>query len=225
MGTPRSFAAPRASSRLTAAARTLAWRATRVANFGSAMASIGTATTPANRQPRNAASHSPEFSPQIRMRSAFCDALGGEIFGKLMARFAGVRRRSSGWCGSLGARRLRFRGVGANRVGNIRGGIGGAWRSSVAYSWTVWEWRWDTIAGFESVRWLRVHSGKCGEVATSGTACRAPTGEKATAKRTRLRREPSNGDCGAAVQWRRLKPTLLNDENNDVAMLAKQWGS
>ena len=23
---------------------------------------------------------------------------------------------------------------------------------SVAYSWTVWEWRWDTIAGFGSLR-------------------------------------------------------------------------
>ena len=36
---------------------------------GSAIASIGTATAPAKRQPRNAASHSPEFSPQIRTRS------------------------------------------------------------------------------------------------------------------------------------------------------------
>ena len=34
--------------------------------------------------------------------------------------------------------------------------------------------------------------------------------------------EPSNGDCGVAVRWRRLKPTLLNGEKNEVAMLAKQ---
>jgi hypothetical protein len=31
-------------------------------------------------------------------------------------------------------------------------GLAGHGGFSVAYSWTVWEWRWDTIAGFGSLR-------------------------------------------------------------------------
>ena len=39
--------------------------------------------------------------------------------------------------------------------------------SSVAYSWTVWEWWWDTIAGFGSLR-----SGRGALVADAGIGVR-----------------------------------------------------
>ena len=58
-------------------------------------------------------------------------------------------------------------------------GLAGHGGSSVAYSWTVWEWRWDTIAGFESLTGGRRGAGR-------------------TAKRTKSRLSQAMG----IVAWR-----------------------
>jgi hypothetical protein len=60
----------------------------------------------------------------------------------------------------------------------------------------------------------RLHSAQCvagsgARVARSGTACRAPTEETATAKRTMWRCVASIANRAVALRWRRLKPTLL----------------
>ena len=60
----------------------------------------------------------------------------------------------------------------------------------------------------------QLHSAQCvagsgARVARSGTACRAPTEETATAKRTMWRCVARIANRAVALRWRRLRPTLL----------------